>query len=134
MEIICKFLCIGMKYKARRAKSRARAPASAGAHLRPRMPRRCLGSSGGSKRFAQRGVEVSPVIWIPDAHVPPDRGHLAADSARDEACFVAAVDRWKVAVRLAGQNDGLRLDAAERLREVAAIGGRVADVAVHPGP
>src|ERR1700722_7619158 len=75
-----------------------------------------------------------PVIWIPDAHVTPDRGHLAADSARDEACFVAAVDRGKVAVRLAGQNDGLRLDSAEGLEKVAAIRGRVANVAVHPGP
>src|ERR1700733_5573063 len=90
--------------------------------------------SGGGKRFAQRGVEMSPVIWIPDAHVSPDRRHFAADSARDEARLMMTVDRWKVAVRLTWQNDRLRLDAAERLREVAAIGERVADVAIHPGP
>src|ERR1700722_11335748 len=75
-----------------------------------------------------------PVIWIPDAHVTPDRGHLAADSARDEACFMAARGKRTRAGRLAGQKDGLRLDAAEGLGKVAAIRGRVANVAVHPGP
>src|ERR1700722_8188083 len=90
--------------------------------------------SGDGERFVQRRVEMAAVIRVPDAHMAPDRGHLAADPVRDEARLVMTVDRRKIPVRLAGQNDGLRLYAAERLSEVAVVSGCIADVAVHPSP
>src|ERR1700722_13041313 len=90
--------------------------------------------SGDGERLVQRGVEMTAIIWVPEAHMAPDRGHLVANPVGDEAGLVMTVDRRKIAVRLAGQNDGLRRDAAERLREVAAIGGCLANVSIHPGP